>query len=268
MLCTCSGAYAESQTLAPVIDSSVYPSGSNSSSASTNSLYEMFGRLEQMQSEIQQLRGVVEEQSYTIVELKKRQSNIYSDLDTRLQVLSGGDIQENSIPALNNPGDRRQTAAPPVVIPKRDLYADEKIPGSVTESTPTALVIDQSALYQKAYDTLRNGHNTRAISKFKALLTEFPEGDYAANSQYWLGEAYRVNKDTALAKKAFTTLVSQYGTSLKVPDALFKLGDIEFEQGNVAKARDYLTKVKVSYPNSTAAHLATKKLGRIRATRP
>lgn len=268
MLCACSGAYAGSQTLAPVVDSSVYPSGSSSSGAPTNSMYEVFGRLEQMQEEMQQLRGLVEEQSHTISELKKRQSNIYSDLDMRLQALAGGDVQEARSSALNNLSDENK----PIknlenTPPAQDLYADEKLPTS-TSGTPSTLIVDQSALYQEAYDTLRNGHNTRAISKFKALLTEFPDGDYAANSQYWLGEAYRVNKDVSLAKQAFTELVSQYGTSLKVPTALFKLGDIEFEQGNFAKARDYLTKVKVNYPNSTAAHLATKKLRQMQAIKP
>jgi TolA-binding protein len=51
-----------------------------------------------------------------------------------------------------------------------------------------------------------------------------------------------------------------YAGSPKVPDALLKLGYIEFEQKNMAKARDYLTQITVAHPNTTAAHLATKKL--------
>ena len=43
------------------------------------------GRLEQMQVEVQQLTGKVEEQAYHIIELKKRQKTMYSDFDDRLQ---------------------------------------------------------------------------------------------------------------------------------------------------------------------------------------
>ena len=43
------------------------------------------GRLEQLQAEVQQLTGKVDEQAYRIDELKKHQSTMYSDFDERLQ---------------------------------------------------------------------------------------------------------------------------------------------------------------------------------------
>ena len=131
---------------------------------------------------------------------------------------------------------------------------------AVVEAVKKPATKNQKELYQAAYETLRNGHNTRAIAAFKSLLTEFPDGEFADNSQYWLGEAYKVNQDLNSAKDAFTKVVTHYGGSPKVPDALLKLGFIEVEQNNTAKARDYLTQVTVSYPGTTAAHLAAKKL--------
>ena len=59
--------------------------------------------------------------------------------------------------------------------------------------------------------------------------------------------------------------MSQYSGSPKVPDALLKLGYIELEQNNMAKARDYLTQVTVSHPGTTAAHLAAKKLMQLKS---
>jgi tol-pal system protein YbgF len=91
-------------------------------------------------------------------------------------------------------------------------------------------------------------------------LAESPDGEFADNSQYWLGEAYKVSRKMDVAKQAFLKVVNNYSDSPKVPDALLKLGYIEFEQNNMAKARDYLTQVTVSHPNTTAAHLAAKKL--------
>ncbi|MDO9424246.1 MAG: tetratricopeptide repeat protein, partial [Methylobacter sp.] len=70
----------------------------------------------------------------------------------------------------------------------------------------------------------------------------------------------RVNQDVDSARKAFNDVVEKYPGSSKVPDALLKLGYIEIEQKNTVKAREYLTRVTVDFPSSTAARLAAKKL--------
>ena len=263
MLIASSALYAESRVLPPVVDNSTYPGGSayTTRAPSANAMYEVLGRLEQLQHEVQQLRGVVEEQSQTISDLQKRQGNIYSDLDQRLQALTGNDIKHKA--AGVSTSQAAQSVANKSSTVSTTAQSVAETPGVIQESSKAvskSSSMSQKELYQAAYETLRNGHNTRAIAEFKALLTEFPNGEYADNSQYWLGEAYKANQDFNSAKSAFSKVVSNYGGSPKVPDALLKLGYIELDQNNKAKARDYLTKVTVSYPGTTAAHLAAKKL--------
>jgi tol-pal system protein YbgF len=245
----CAGVYAEPRALPSVIDKSTYTGGSayQTGAPSNNALYEVLGRLEQLQLEVQQLRGLVEEQAQTIAALKTRQGNIYSDLDQRLQALSVGG-QGVGVPLQQRTVTVK--AQPPVSQPP--------VPESIrTVKKPS---VSEKQLYQAAYDQLRNGHNSQAIASFKALLNDYPSGEYADNSQYWLGEAYKVNQDRDSARTAFTKVVELYPNSPKVPDALLKLGYIEFDQKNITKARDYLTQVTVNYPGTTAAHLAAKKL--------
>jgi len=247
LLCAYSSAYAGPRVLPPVVDNSIYPAGAGASAPSSNVVYEILGRLEQLQVEVQQLRGVVEEQAQTIVDLKKRQGNIYSDLDLRLQELSktsvamsnGSTGTETSL--SSGQGDSSNDVDTGVMIIKPPVIADKD-------------------RYQKAYEMLRNGHNNRAITAFNALISDAPAGEYADNSQYWLGEAYKVNQEMDAAKAAFLKVVMNYAGSPKVPDALLKLGYIEFEFKNMAKARDYFTQVTVAHPQTTAAHLASKKL--------
>lgn len=243
----CASLAAQPKPLPPVIDNSTYPGGAayaGGGTPSNNALYEVLGRLEQLQLEVQQLRGVVEEQAQVIEELKSRQNNIYSDLDQRLQALSG-DTQ-------------------PVESPKMELpsASSRSMPAPIETSAPQsdAPTVNEKQLYKEAYETLRNGHNSQAIAAFQTLLSQFPAGEYADNAQYWLGEAYKVNQDIDSARAAFSKVVELYPNSPKVPDALLKLGYIEFEQKNLAKARDYLSRVTVNYPGTTAAHLAAKKL--------
>jgi tol-pal system protein YbgF len=247
--------------------------------ATDNAIFEVLGRLEQLQSEVQQLRGMVEEQSQTIADLQRKQSNMYSDLDDRMQALTAGGQPPpgQASPPLPAAGVATgQTAAPTVqpVVPSTPVAPTPAPVAATTAPAPAVNVVDnkppataaqgnEKERYQSAYDTLRNGHNAQAIKMFQELLKDFPAGEFADNSQYWLAEAHKINREFDAARAAFNKVVSQYPNSSKVPDALLKLGYIEFDLQNTAKARDYLTRVTTSYPGTTAAHLAEKKLAQM-----
>lgn len=270
LLCVCSAVHAES--LPPVVDNSMYPAGevSTAKPSPTNALYEMMGRLEQLQGEVQQLTGRLEEQANLIAEMKKSQSTMYSDFDERMQRLEKKTDGVKSSTAETPPvqegsvGTEAKVTEPPVAAPvaspevkQPPVQKQAAVQASGEASAPVG---DEKQQYQQAYESLRNGHNARAIAEFNALLGKNPKGEYANNAQYWLGEAYRVNQDIDSARKAFSSVIENYPGSSKVPDALLKLGTIEVEQKNPVKAREYLTRVTVDFPSSTAARLAAKKL--------
>jgi len=279
LLCVCSVANAE-ESLPPVIDNSMYPEGEVSPArpSSTNAVYEMMGRLEQLQAEVQQLTGKIEEQANVIAEMKKSQSTMYSDFDGRIQGLEKKAEDIRSSAAENPPvqeglvGSDAKAAESSVAAPaaapeakQAPVQKQDMVPASGEASASANAprlppVGDEKQQYQQAYEALRNGHNAQAIAEFNALLSKNPKGEYANNAQYWLGEAYRVNQDVDSARKAFNSVIENYPGSSKVPDALLKLGTIEIELKNQAKAREYLTRVTTDFPSSTAARLAAKKL--------
>lgn len=259
----------------------VNSAGTYQAAPSDNAIFEVLGRLEQLQSEVQQLRGMVEEQSQTIADLQRKQNNMYSDLDDRMQALSAAGQPAAAQPAVGQqpdaavaPAAAAQTVAPAVAatVPAASAAsaaaptpAVQPAPAPVPETkpAPTTVAGNEKERYQTAYETLRNGHNAQAVKMFQDLLKDFPAGEFADNSQYWLAEAYKINREFDAARAAFNKVVSQYPNSSKVPDALLKLGYIEFDLQNTAKARDYLTRVTTSYPGTTAAHLAEKKLAQM-----
>lgn len=263
-----------SASAAPVNNPGAYPAA-----PSDNAIFEVLGRLEQLQSEVQQLRGMVEEQSQTIADLQRKQNNMYSDLDERMQALSAAGQPAAAQPASQPDAGAAPAAAAPAAsvaasVPPATALAPSAAaaptpavppaPVAVAESKPApAVSANEKERYQAAYDTLRNGHNAQAVKMFQDLLRDFPAGEFADNSQYWLAEAYKINREFDAARAAFNKVVSQYPNSSKVPDALLKLGYIEFDLQNAAKARDYLTRVTTSYPGTTAAHLAEKKLAQM-----
>ena len=267
LLCACSNVYAESWPLPPVVDNSTYPvtPGNTPKPSSATNVYELLGRLEQLQSEVQELTGKVEEQAYLITEMKKHQSTMYSDFDERMQSLekktegiassSAAETTEKQEPSAESP-----VAAAPAEAPADKQVVEQKKEVVQGSGEASASIGEEKQQYQQAYDSLRNGHTTQAIAEFNALLSKNPGGEYANNAQYWLGEAYRVNQDIDSARKAFNSVIENYPDSSKVPDALLKLGYIEIDQKNIVKAREYLTRVTGDFPSSTAAQLASKKL--------
>ena len=114
--------------------------------------------------------------------------------------------------------------------------------------------------YRTAYSEVRSQQFDEAVIAFKQFLQDFPDGRYAANAHYWLGELYLVitPPDLESSRQAFTLLLDQYPDNSKVPDALYKLGKVYFQKGNPEKARQYLDRVINEYgsSNSSAVKLA------------
>lgn len=117
--------------------------------------------------------------------------------------------------------------------------------------------------YQKAFDLLRAGRYDAAITEFRQFLKDYPSSGYAANAQYWLGEAYYVSKDYPSAVREFQKVISAYPESNKVGDARLKLGFTYYELGEWAKSREALTAAVTNHPGTTVARLADQRLKRL-----
>ncbi len=233
--------------------------------ASDNGVLELVNQVGQMQAEIQQLRGMVEEQAQAILELQRKQNNMYADLDGRLQNLTPAPAAQAQA-AQVQAGAPAPTAGAEPAAGAASVAAPQATPSSAPASAagipPTGKGLEKER-YQFAYETLRGGHYEQAEKLFVNLLADFPNGEYADNSLYWLGEAYKINRETDKARAAFNKVLTQFPNSIKASDALLKLGYIEFEQQNMVKAREILNRVINQYPGSPAAFLASKKLAQI-----
>lgn len=212
-------------------------------------ILDLVTRMEQMQSEVQQLRGMIEEQSQTISDLQRKQKNMYLDLDSRIQNASSAVTPTSPTTSVAPVGATPAVAAPVATQP-----------AVVSAAQAPQLANNDKDRYQQAYEALRSGQNAMAVKLFESFLQDFPSGQFADNAQYWLAEAYKVNREIDKSRSAFIKVLTQYPQSAKVPDALLKLGYIEFELQNIPKSREYLTQVVNAFPGTPAANLAAKKL--------
>ena len=284
LLALSSCARAQTDTLPPVIDNSSYPDSApppvTTAAPSNNAVYELMGRLDRLQAEVQQLTGKVEEQEHQIAELKKQQSTMYSDMDARLQAAEKGKpvepvatetpaaqpVPAEPAPTMAEPASAPAVAEPskPVTIPVEPQPSANAKPVQAAPKPEVQASGGEKQAYQQAYSALRTGKTEQSIEQFKSYLSQYPTGGYADLANYWLGEAYRVKPDYAAARQAFNTVLEKYPSSTKVAEALLKLGYIEAEQKNNDKAREYLNRVSSEYPNTPAAHAAAKKLSQLK----
>jgi len=119
---------------------------------------------------------------------------------------------------------------------------------------------DPAGEYRAAVELLKSGRPVDAIGALRAFIQKFPRHDYADNAQYWIGEAYYVQKDFAHALAEFRATIETYPRGNKAPDALLKVGFCYQALGQPDKAKAVLEQVVSLYPKSEPAGLAAKRL--------
>ncbi|MCK7592639.1 tol-pal system protein YbgF [Pseudomarimonas salicorniae] len=245
---------------------------------------DLLNRIKQLQTEVQSLRGLVEQQSFEIESLKKRSRDQYLDLDSRIGRIEGNPLAPDPAAApqgvtmpdnaqpLAGPADPNVTTPTPVLMEEPEVRAPLDVPsqtagvagGDAAAAESIANPADERRMYESAFDALKEGRYAEAARRFQGFLNAYPNGEFAPNAHYWLGESYYVTQNYQIALDSFRTLLNRFPNSLKAPDALLKVGYCQYELRQWAEAEATLNQVVERYPDSTVSRLAQ---GRLRALR-
>ena len=225
-------------------------------SMSGSSLVQMHQTLQSVAREVRELRGEVEEQAHSMEQLKRRQRDMFLDLDRRMQAIETAGVAPTN-------GAMPPGTPPPAQMPPPGTQGQALPPmppaGSVAAIDPA----EEQKAYRAAFELLKGGKFTEASAALTAFLGKYPNGSFADNAQYWLGEAHYVSREFGPALKAFEQLLVDYPDSPKRPHSMLKIGFIFDESGQKDQARKMLTDLTKQYPQSTAASLAAKRLKRL-----
>jgi tol-pal system protein YbgF len=210
---------------------------------------ELLNQVTALRAEVQSLRGDLEQLQQQLEQERESNRNQALDFDGRLQRLEGGAPATGAEPAA-------QAAVPA-----------ERPPSVHGDRGALAAGGDERSDYQAAFDTLKSGQYVESARRFQDFLARYPDGTYAPNALYWLGESYYVTQNYDLAQQQFQALLQRYPTHDKASAALLKLGLAQYGAKQYDAAEATLTAVQQQYPGSDAATTAADRLQAIRLTR-
>ncbi|PPE73055.1 tol-pal system protein YbgF [Solimonas fluminis] len=228
---------------------------------------------QRLRDDIRQLRGEMERMRYDADQQQRRSAATVADLDRRLQRFEApqGIINTGSAPTTvpsATPGTF--TAPPPPVVPSSPALPptaaapSTSVPAAagapVVISSGNGATVEEETAYLAAFDEFKNGKYDNAIRGFKSMVATYPQGTYAPNAYFWMGEMYTIKRDYKAALTNFQTILQRFPASPKVPDAMLKVGLTQLELKSDAEGRATLQRVISTYPNSNAAKLAAQRL--------
>lgn len=214
-------------------------------------LSELFYQLQVLQQEVQELRGLVEEQSYQLNRLARDQQEQYLDLDRRMQA-----VRANAPPQPSGGAASAVGTAPAAA-------AASGAATSAAAAAPAAASGGERDAYTAAFNLMKDRQFEASADAFNQLIVNYPNGAYTANAFYWLGELYLAQEEIEKSRQSFMQVINLYPDHQKVPDALYKLGVVYHRLGDVPRAREYLNRVRSEHPQSSAAGLAQTYLAEL-----
>lgn len=191
-------------------------------SVSDDALARMEIRLQEMENQLRDLTGRVEEQRYEI---------------TRLQ--SQNKILEEQV-----------TTAPSPPPPTNPLQLDLNPPQTTGMKTvvPGGGEVQDTSQYEQAFAYLESNKYDQARQEFEMFLKENPDHSLAPNAKYWMGESYYAQGEFKTAARTFAEGFQAFPQSTKSPDILLKLGMSLAQMGKKGDACVALSQLPVKFP--------------------
>ena len=180
----------------------------------------LFLKIQELESEIAELRNILESQDYLIQKL----------------------IQE-SVDDLESNED------------SSNIASDNTVRFAGIDDTRS-----KEEVYKTAIESLQDQDFEKASSLFKFFVDNFKDEEKLPLSFFWLGEIALIQNNLISSEDYFLELVSLYPSHYRTPLAHKKIGDIFLKKNEIDKAKEKYNFVIREYPNDAASSLALQLL--------
>jgi tol-pal system protein YbgF len=243
-------------------------------------------RLADLEKQLRDLTGKLEQQTFEIQQLRERLDRSQSDMELRIGELEkkngisqpGMSGTENSgmtgnlapdetatppMPSAQTVQPQAGNAAAPITDPNAPAPADsptQRQLGTLTESPggasiPPAQGSDPASSYEHAFSQLKSGNYNGAQRSFDGFLNQYPNHPLASNATYWLGETYYAQGKYDQASRIFAESYKKYPQGPKAADSLLKLGMSLGGSGKTKEACVSLKQLKKAFSTGQSAAL-------------
>ena len=180
----------------------------------------LFLKIQELESEIAELRNILESQDYLIQKL----------------------IQESVDDSESNEDSS-------------NIASDNTVRFAGIDDTRS-----KEEVYKTAIQSLQDQDFEKASSLFKFFVDNFKDEEKLPLSFFWLGEIALIQNNLISSEDYFLELVSLYPSHYRTPLAHKKIGDIFLKKNEIDKAKEKYNFVIREYPNDVASSLALQLL--------
>jgi len=209
----------------------------------------------------------------------KQSSHVLNDQSDRIGTLERRvQMQQAQIEALSayldsssrkklNLHNRKQAASMTSHATKQGAATGQSLKQTSITANPESGQIGEGEknAYTAAYLALKSGRYDEASKAFIVQLKDFPQGEFADQAWYWLGESQYAQKNSKQAIQSFKQVIDKFPESVKHDAALLKLGQIYQTMNRPKEARKYFEKLIALHADSTTAEQARSALAGMKA---
>ena len=139
-------------------------------------------------------------------------------------------------------------------LPTTSSVAD--LPSFDAPPTPTS---DAVEVYRHGLSLIQGQQFSEALSVLQEFLASNGEHPYTDNALFWCGEIHFLRREYTAALEEFQRIEQQYPRGNKLPDALYRMGQIYQKRGDTTRAKAYFKQVREKFPGTAAARLASRE---------
>jgi tol-pal system protein YbgF len=172
-------------------------------------------------------------------------------VDALQSVVQKASLATVSVPAPPPPPRPSPAPVPAIVKPPQEERTGEP---AVTASRRADYV------FAAALSTFRSGEHGQAVLEFMDFIARYPKHPLGGNAQYWIGEAYYLQRDYRQSIVEFEKVLEHGLTHQSVPEALYRIGLANRNLKNRARATEVWRRLVRDYPKSQAAGRAREML--------
>ena len=188
-----------------------------------------------------------------LTELDKAHKDAVAEVAALRARLEAGETEARDAKAAAPPPSTTARPTGPAVERPRELAPLEPAARAPEPRGPAPRVENPEQAYSAALATFRAHEYGQAVLDFVDFIAKHPGHRLVGNAQYWIGEAYYVQRDYRQALVEFQKVLDVAPSSPKVADALLKMGFCHRALHDENRARQTWDRVEKDYPKSEAA---------------